>query len=128
MGKGLYDFSNFLSISICTLSNSNYCIVQLMLQHITLCLSQNHPVLREFQLRPLPSTGLTQLHLHLMLSLRQHQDLCLCARTKAWYFKSLHRSSNSPRNTPMYLLSVLLPLHFYATYLKNTNQMLCNNV
>lgn len=121
-------FSNFLSISICTLSNSNYCIIQLTLQYITVRLSQKHPVLSNFQLRVLLSTRLIQLLLHLLLSLRQHQDLCLCASTKAWCFKSLHRSSNPPRNTSMYLFSILLPLHLYATYLKNTNETLYNNV
>lgn len=123
-GKGLYDFSNFLFISICTVSNSNHCIIQLTLQYITVRLSQNQPALSNFQLRALPSTRLTQLHVHPLLQLRQHQDLCLHASTQAWFFKSLHRSSNPLRYTSMYLLSVPLPLCSYATCLKNTNQML----
>lgn len=99
-----------------------------MFQHVTVCLSQNHPMLRDFQLWALPSTRLTQLCSHLLLSLRQHQVLCLCVSTKAVYFKSLHRSSNTLRNIPTYFLSVLLPLHFSATSLISTNQMLCNNM
>lgn len=54
--------------------------------------------------------------------------MCLCASTKTVYFKSLHRSSNTLRNTSTYFLSVLLPLHFYVTSLTSTNQMLCNNM
>lgn len=93
----------------------------------TVSLSQNHQVLRDFQLWALPSARLTQLCSHLLLSLRQ-QDLCLCVTTKAVYFKSLHRSSNTLRNISIYFLSVLLPLHFNVTLLTSTNQVLCNDM
>ena len=121
-GKGLYHFSIFLSLWICILSNSNYCLIQPTLQYVTVHPSQNHPVLSNFQPRALPSTGL---HLHLLLSLRQHQDLCL--RTSMVF--QVPSLVLRPPEKHLNVFTFCSPASFLcATWLKNTNQMLYNKM